>query len=188
MPGAPADGERMTPEDRSTISALLVELCQEMFAKTAHGFDEVAPEVAVVSQESRLAASVGLGGAELRGALIVVARNAFFRATYPPELGAASDADLADWAQEVVNQLLGRMKNRFAGLGINFNISTPTVVSGEHLRLCPADVSARIKKCLRIGGETVDVYFHIERDDGQGLLAHSGPPVAASAEGDAVLF
>jgi chemotaxis protein CheX len=178
----------MTPEDRSTISAFVVELCREMFAPTVDGFQEIAAESAGATEESRLAASVGLGGAELRGALILVAGNAFFRATYPLELGPASDADLADWARELANQLLGRIKNRFAGLGINFNISTPTVLSGEHLRLCPADVSARIKKCLSIGGERVDLYFHIERDDGKGLLAHGGPPVVASAEGIAVLF
>jgi chemotaxis protein CheX len=175
----------MTPEDRSTILTMLNETARDMF--TAHGTFEELGESPLEADKGRVAATVGLGGAELRGALVMVSRFAFFRATYPPELGEPNDSDLADWAREVVNQLLGRLKNRFARYGVNFNISTPTVMAGDHLSLRP-ESPMHIKQCLRIGGDRVDVYFHMLRDDGKSLLAHGGPPVAASAEGDALLF
>ena len=175
----------MTPHDRATLTALLVELCGEMFAP---GGPLVELTEGAAPTESRLAASVGLSASDLRGALTIVARSDFFRATYPPELGAPRPEDLEDWAREAVNQLLGRLKNRFAAHGITFSISTPTVVRGEHLRLCPVEESTRISRALGVGGERVDVHFHIERDDGKGLLERAGPPVATSAEGAALLF
>jgi hypothetical protein len=177
----------MTPDDRSTITALVIEMVREMFGTKADVLEEAGDDPAPEDGRGRLAASVGLGGAELRGALVMVARGSFFRATYPPELGEPTEGELADWAREAVNQLLGRLKNKFARYGVNFNISTPTVVAGDHLRLRP-EPPTHIKQGLRIGGERLDVYFHMIRDDGKGLLAHGGPPVAASAEGDALLF
>jgi CheY-specific phosphatase CheX len=176
----------MTPEDRSTISAMVTEMAREMFSGQS-GFEELDSDAAVDEDKGRIAATVGLGGTELRGALVLVARPAFFRATYPAELGEPSESDLADWGREAVNQLLGRMKNRFARHGVNFNIATPTVVAGDHLRLRP-ESPTQIKQCLRVGGERLDVYFHMLRDDGKSLLQHGGPPVAASAEGEALLF
>jgi chemotaxis protein CheX len=178
------DRAAMTSDDRATITALLVEMAREMFAGNSD-FSEEPGDVPAVAGVDRVAATVGLGGPDLRGALVMIARGSFFRATYPPELGEPSEADLNDWAREVVNQLLGRMKNRFARFGVNFNISTPTVVAGDHLRPEPP---MHITQSLRIGDERVEVYFHMVRDDGKSLLAHGGPPVAASAEGDALLF
>jgi hypothetical protein len=179
----------MTPDDRQSMSAILGELCRDMFTPIVAGFDELTGSHSVaVEEDSRMAASVGLSGDEFRGALTLVARTSFFHNTYPPELGVANEPDLVDWARESVNQLLGRIKNRFASFGINFNISIPTVVSGEHLRICPPDEPGRIKKSLRIGGERVDVYFQFERNDGKSLFAPGGPPVPTSNEGDAFLF
>jgi hypothetical protein len=165
---------------------MVTEIAREMFVANG-GFQELGADAPMEEDRGRIAATVGLGGVELRGVLVMVARPAFFRATYPPELGDPTEPDLADWAREAVNQLLGRMKNRFARHGVNFNISTPTVVAGDHLRLRP-EPPLHIKQCLRVGAERLDVYFHMIRDDGKSLLQQGGPPVAASAEGDALLF
>jgi CheY-specific phosphatase CheX len=180
------DRAAMTPDDRATITAMVSEIAREMFS--AQGpFEELLGDVPLEEDKGRIAALVGLSGDDLRGALVMVARPAFFRATYPPELGEPTESDLGDWAREAVNQLLGRVKNRFARYGVNFNIATPTVVAGDYLRLRPEN-PMEIKRCLRIGSQRLDVYFHMVRDDGKGLLAHGGPPVAASVEGDALLF
>jgi chemotaxis protein CheX len=177
----------MKEEDRAVINAMIVDMCREMFAANGESLAELDDPGTDAERDGLLAASIGLSGHSVRGAMVVVARPAFFFSTYPVELGTPGTGEIFDWAGEVANQLLGRLKNRLGRYGVDFTLSTPTVVRGDRLRLRTGDQSATLRRPLHIRDERVDIHFEIERDDDQPLLSN-GPPASASPEGDALLF
>src|SRR5437762_4616590 len=163
----------MKNEDRTVLTSLLVQICRDMFTPNGEALDELAGAAGAPSdKENLLASCIGLSGTTVRGALVVVARPTFFKLTYPSELGVPrSDDDVADWAGEVSNQLLGRIKNRLSTYGLDFTTSTPTVVRGDRLQL-RIDENNTIRRPLTIRAERVDMHFEIRRDDDQALLAN----------------
>jgi CheY-specific phosphatase CheX len=180
----------MENEDRTILSSLIVQICRDMFAANGEAFEEAAgvgggPQ----NSDTLLASCIGLSGTLVRGALAVVAQRAFFKVTYPAELGVPSgEDDVADWAGEVSNQLLGRIKNRLASYGLDFTASTPTVVRGDRLQLRIAEAST-IRRVVNIRSERVDIHFEIEREDEQPLLSTSSDNAATvTPEGHAFLF
>lgn len=183
---------QMTNDDRTTLAAVLVEMSRQLLAPNGEPFEVVIADAAVAEdqRESRLAVSVGLGRPDLKGALVVMARSAFFRATYPAAQPGqtVSAEDIADWAGEVGNQLLGRLKNQLCQLGLDFSVGVPIVFQGEglHLRLSDGPNSLRCR--LRVHHERVDLFLEVTRTDGAALLATGNRPATASLEGDVVLF
>jgi chemotaxis protein CheX len=177
----------MRNDDRTVLASLLVQMCRDMFASNGETFEERSAAEAPAQRESLLAACIGLSGTTVRGALVVVARRAFFKLTYPAELGVPkNDDDVADWAGEVANQLLGRIKNRLSTYGLDFTTSTPTVVRGDRLQL-HVDADSTIRRPLAIRTELVDIHFEIERDDDRPLL-ENGTTGTVTPEGQAFLF
>lgn len=181
----------MQNEDRTVLSSLVVQTCRDMFAPDGEAFEELTVLTDPQDRETLLASCIGLSGTTVRGALAVVAQRAFFKLTYPSELGVpSSDDEVADWAGEVANQLLGRIKNRLASYDLDFTASTPTVVRGDRLRL-RIDERSTIRRLLSIRSERVDIHFAIEREpsDNQRLLVNAGDTATtATPEGHAFLF
>jgi CheY-specific phosphatase CheX len=181
----------MVEEDRSVFGGTLAQVCSDMF-RDAAGFAEVddpdKPRSFFPGTET-IVASIGLAGPDFRGALIIQAPPAFFQRSYPPTLNrkVVSDAEMIDWAGETSNQLLGRIKNRLGGHGLDFAISTPTVVRGDNLTLT-APVVSSVHHAVKITDARATVVFHIAHDAGKPLLPASGPAVVASLEGEALLF
>jgi chemotaxis protein CheX len=182
----------MTNEDRTTLAALIVQMCRELLAANGEPFEIALGEPALTEgNEPLLTASIGLGRPDLRGALVVVARPALFQATFPAELagtGQVQEQDLADWAGELSNQLLGRLKNRLCHLGLDFSVGSPIVVHGDRLHLRVGDGPDALGCKLRVRNERMDVYIEVIREDGNALLSAGAHPVTASPEGDTVLF
>ena len=181
----------MVGEDRPVFGSTLAQVCNDMFGDALDFAELPAPPspLDLSSGADTIVASIGLAGQEFRGALIVHASPAFFARSYPPSLKrtVVSEAAMIDWAGEISNQLLGRMKNRLCRLGLDFAISTPTVVRGDKLTLS-APVVSSVQHALRIGDARADVVFHIAHDEGKPLLPATGPVVVASLEGEALLF
>jgi chemotaxis protein CheX len=180
----------MTNDDRATLDALLAEMCREMLAPNGEPFEIVLTDPALTPEPSMLATSIGLVGPDVKGVLVMITLPGFLRATYPPELSAlpAGDDDLADWAGELANQLLGRLKNRLCTLGLDFNQSMPTVVRGDRLKLWVDDRPNSLGCRMRIRNERVDFYLEAIRPDGAALLAAGPRPTTASREGQGFLF
>jgi chemotaxis protein CheX len=181
----------MTNDDRTTLAALLVQMCRELLAGAGEPFEVMlgAPPL-TSSGEQLLAASIGLGRPDLRGAMVLVGPPALFEATFPAELAVSTPQtqDLADWAGEMTNQLLGRLKNRLSPLGLDFSVGSPIVLHGDHLHLRLHDGPDSIGCRLRVRHQRLDVYIEVTREDGNPLLAAGAHPVSSAPEGDTVLF
>ncbi|KYG00846.1 MULTISPECIES: chemotaxis protein CheX [unclassified Sorangium] len=93
-----------------------------------HQDSEATPGNAVVS-------FIGFTGDHLRGSLTIVAPVALITRCHPLRERRQLDDDMVcDWASELANQLLGRVKNRLRHLGLIIVLSTPSAAIGEHLR------------------------------------------------------
>ncbi len=80
---------------------------------------------------------MGFGGKLLRGSLVLIATREPLQRTNPDGLG--SDRD---WACELANQLMGRIKNRLLSLGVEILLATPAGLSGVNLSPSTAERSA----------------------------------------------
>lgn len=176
----------MRDEERAIFAGALADVTGEMWRAAVP-----SPRTTGAVAAQVMVASIGLAGPCFRGALVLRAAPAFFRAVYPPELrkSALTTSEVFDWAGEMANQLLGRMKNRLARLGLDFHLSTPTVVMGDRLRLGLGRFAATpIAHGVAVAGAPVEIFFEIVHDEGKALLPATGPVMVASLEGEGLLF
>lgn len=108
-----------------------------------------------------LAAFIGFLGDTLRGALVISAPAALIARAVPvkPGDGGVPEEQQRDWACELANQLLGRMKLRLAQHGVDFEMSTPSVMMGRDLRGFRSGETARV---LRFDGDRTSLYVEFE--------------------------
>ncbi|MCB9587709.1 MAG: chemotaxis protein CheX [Polyangiaceae bacterium] len=118
----------MSHRDSKTIAALVDTNAQALFdaygVQLKQGCD--SPRM------TTYAAIIGYSGRELSGSLCI---------TTVPEVSAKTyggDAP-ADWLGELANQLLGRLKTDLAKRGAEVYLTTPLVLKGYRLQVCPND-------------------------------------------------
>lgn len=87
----------------------------------------------VRSVDAGLVGTLGFVGPTMRGALLFEIPVATARIA----AGIDDDDAVRDWVGEMTNQLLGRVKNRLLGHGLDFCLSTPMVISGCALDIPP---------------------------------------------------
>lgn len=151
------------------------------------------PELKLASTDS-IIATVGFSCDIAKGVLLVVGQANSLRASHPMvAMGAAvSESDLCDWAGEIANQTLGRYKNALLPYGIVLNMSVPTVIKGNEMRLANQFRGERYLCNVRMGSELV-LGFGIDIEFARGFdvsVIDRIEPEANSArkEGDGFLF
>lgn len=177
-------------EQAEELRAILVQTCVEMLEAcgVSARLVDLAPSVGFT--ERHIAGFIGFTGA-VRGSLVIAASSGLFRATYP--LGAqvgkeAAMADLMDWAGEMANQTLGRIKRRFCGRGVDFQTSSPTAVNGRHIASRSGPRQGVFELAFDVANEIVSISFEIVVPN-DGVIFHTpAEPIVCSAEGELVLF
>lgn len=127
---------------------------------------------------------IGLGGAALRGSLVLSVPSAVLRASHPA--GATEDEALADWLAELANLLLGQVKRRLLPLGVTVEMSTPLTLSATAFRFHRFK-GLPVTHAFQGDGGDVRVMFEAVGDDGAQLAPPAEEPVALDA-GEMVLF
>jgi hypothetical protein len=114
----------------------LLECARELFDAYSVSFGEELPETtATESRDGKLAAVIGFTGESMRGALALVTSERLLHFLYPIPNRQPSETELADWAGEFANQLLGRLRNRLLPRGVEIHVSMPKVMAAAHVRL-----------------------------------------------------
>ena len=88
-----------------------------------------------------IAGLIGFTSDSMRGTLMIASTFALMSRSLPPEVRthqlsehvARDWLQLRDWAAELANQLLGRVKNRLIVNGVTLRVATPTALSGAAL-------------------------------------------------------
>jgi CheY-specific phosphatase CheX len=181
----------MSPEQMvARIDGLVVSAARTLFE--AHGLtvEESTAKEGETRVEHDIAASIGFTAPQAQGAVLMTTRKDVVTRAWPRELRhrEPSERDACDWAGELVNQLLGRVKNALIPFGLTLEQSTPTVVTGRHVHRAPA--STNVACChlfLVVGGGSILVYFDAIISLSL-VWSESADTSARSAEGDVHLF
>jgi CheY-specific phosphatase CheX len=123
---------------------------------------------------------IGFTAAKLRGNLALLIPSEVIRVTQ-------SGSDAMDWAGELTNQYLGRLKNKLIGYGVALEISTPLVVSGLSLRLQEASGARTQRVDCDTSAGPVHALISVRIAEGFEISEESsGEPMAS--EGEMLLF
>ncbi len=91
--------------------------------------------------QAELAGMVGFTSESMRGTVMIASTFSLFARSRPAAIRdqpvsayvARDWLYLRDWASELTNQLVGRIKNRLVTFGVSLRVSTPTALSGSAL-------------------------------------------------------
>jgi CheY-specific phosphatase CheX len=93
-----------------------------------------------------------------------------------------------DWLGELSNQLLGRVKRRFALHGASFSLGTPVVITGERLRLKQGMKAKNTLSCsLEAPIGRIEVWIEVELRGGFEFSENTESD-GSLIEGEALLF
>jgi chemotaxis protein CheX len=178
------------PETVTRIDALVEAAARALFG--AHGLPlgERVVDVGGTPEDHDLASSVGFTGPEIRGALLMTTRRDLVELAWPSELRhqPPSERDVCDWAGELVNQLVGRVKNALVPFGLALEQSTPTVVTGWHIHRTPAMTAIARRYVFEAGRGTIVLYFDAAVAEDFVLARSADENLLSAAEGDVQLF
>ena len=118
-----------------TLQAACVELMAE-YGLTAYPAEApVQGQVPSEAPVSVLVAGVDFKGHELRGTVALWATRTVIAETTRSAVGlGATEEDLPDWACELANQLIGRMKNKLRSYDVSLSLNVPRLIAGSGLK------------------------------------------------------
>jgi hypothetical protein len=130
-----------TEETKSTLEPVVVESCVRLFETLSVPLRPTAPaperDPLQLSPRELTVASLAFSGSVMRGVLVLATTFDVLASSRPRDarwrtLSSASAGDclfVRDWAKELVNQLLGRVKRHVVARGLTFDIGTPSALS-----------------------------------------------------------
>jgi hypothetical protein len=122
---------------------------------------------------------VGFAGPSVRGTCLLATTEGPLVQSDPVR-GASRD-----WIGELVNQLVGRVKNRVLAHGLEFYVTTPVVIRGQHI----APLPHRVQEPLAFAGANGYVLVWIEVETIADFVpSEAQRPIDAASEGDTLLF
>lgn len=135
---------------------------------------------------------IGFSGPLLRGTLTLVAPFTLLHAAYPIPPCAPTEvpeADVLDWSGELVNQLLGRIKNRLAPRGVELMASTPKSLRADQPRIQRTTSTTICALRFSSGPARLGVWFDAVTIDERSLFPPTSTPgEACLLEGEVTLF
>jgi CheY-specific phosphatase CheX len=141
-----------------------------------------------------IAGLVGFTSDAMRGTLMIASTFDLFARSRPAELRGQALSEyvardwlyLRDWAAELANMLVGRVKNQFVSYGVTLRIATPTALSGSALAVATPSSKRTKPRVFRADRDEIWVWWDVLVDDAFVLERTDGE--AAAAEGDVLLF
>jgi chemotaxis protein CheX len=141
---------------------LLASCCTSLFESRGETITRVTTgETSPERKGQRVATFVGFSGNQLRGAIMLdlpldlVAHLHPSAATNPD----IDKDDLCDWAGELANQLLGRLKNGLSRHAITLQMSTPSTVWGELVHEQKQRSEGWLELAFESGDHRISIYF-----------------------------
>lgn len=178
----PEQGDILRELVASTLSELLA--AYDVEAELLDGQTKSEEEAISPGSEPGIAGVIGFTADAMRGSMVVYG--------YRKVLGAmgqtdGSDLALRDWAGEVSNQMLGRLKNKLLAYGVVLSMSTPVVVVGFRLDVSALSGASRIACSAKTPHGVIRVSLDAVAQDGVLLEVREQIPMGAS-EGELLLF
>jgi hypothetical protein len=131
-------------------------------------------------------AAIDFSGRDLRGTICLRMTRSVVLETYRAALDTviqSDSAEAADWTCELVNQLIGRLKNKLRTSRVSFNVNSPRLLPS----LPPGELDSALRHRFLCDGGRFAGYLDVFIAPGV-VIAPSAPEAALPDEGDVVLF
>ena len=161
----------------SHVADLTAGCCVDLFAAYGVALNPSHAEF-IVSDEVLLSGVIGFFSPDLRGTCLLVGNRS------PIELSSPQKQHTRDWVGELTNQLVGRLKRKFLGFGLEVALTTPVVLSGLHLRPMPrGKLTPRV---FSTESGSIMIWLEVEAEPG----FEFGPAISdsTSVEGEVLMF
>lgn len=179
------------------LDRLVSEACVELFSSCNLPVRRAsAPPPAAQPEHFDVAGVIGFMAEHIRGNMVLASTFQTLASARPSELklpapSPKSAADwilVRDWAAELVNQLLGRVKNRLFVFDVNLRVSTPTALSGRALSVASTKRSVLPPLIYQGGGHELWVWLDADMSPSFELGARRKGGPEAAKEGEVILF
>lgn len=139
---------------------------------------------------AQIVALIGFSGDVLKGTVALIAPAALVARICPPALREPSfmAREIFDWAGELVNLILGRIKIGLAARGVEVESGTPRVMLAGELRIERSLDTTICSTCFPIGDLPLILWVDAVGTLGQPLFAGETWQDVSLAAGEVVLF
>ena len=135
------------------------------------------------------ASTIGFTASPARGSLVLAVSAGVLGRSLPIPDMPRTPKNLSDWAGEMSNQLLGRIKNQLVPFGLEIELSIPVVVMGKDLSCFGVEGAVQRSASFQNEGDIVDVHFFVSEADAWELdESHLIEEDDSLSEGDVELF
>jgi len=178
----------MLDSDAAELSEIVVSASRHVFPSCGIPLAEQLMNT-VEPPEKQLVSFMGFTGDALRGTMAVVAPTELMRRAYPLPLreGNGWEFEVFDWAGEVANRLLGRIKIALAARSVDIEASTPRVMLAEQLHVTRSTRGTVCSACFASGDASIRVWFDAISSEGQPIFGVPSEDFSPP-EGDVLLF
>jgi CheY-specific phosphatase CheX len=161
----------MNAKDAAELRRLVVAAVRHVLS--SHGLD-LAEGVGFTPDPdpTQIVALIGFAGRDLRGTLTVIAPTDLIRLACPPILGKAIkwEWEVFDWAGELANLMLGRIKVGLSAHGVEVDSSTPRVMRAGQLQGTLTTERTVCAACFPFGNAQLRVWFDAVGSAGRTLF------------------
>lgn len=134
-----------------------------------------------------IAAFIGFGNADLRGAFSLFGSKEVFARLHPLP-ATDSSRDLVDWACELVNQSVGRFRNKMLSFNVTLAFSVPQSALAEQLRVSSSFDASRTPISFGIGDMVLETWVELDIKPTFRFGSGSSDKGPALEEGSMLLF
>ncbi len=171
----------MTSTSKTILDRVVAENCLKLFADYKLEILAGEPGASLAAEQFLLCGILGFTSKHMRGALVLATTREPLERTSP-----VANPSHRDWICELVNQLLGRVKNQLLTRGVEIFASTPIALRGEHLS--PVLQQRLVAELFIAQGGVVCVWMDCEFDDDFELAEEGTSDASGLSEGEALLF
>jgi CheY-specific phosphatase CheX len=156
----------------------------------AYGVEVTEPMVPVGEPDPKqIVALIGFVGDALRGSLTLIAPVECIRRTYPPGMEKPSrEYELLDWAGELANLVLGRIKVALSSRGVDIDSSTPRVLMAGQLAGVRSTQHTVLSTSFSVADAQLRIWFDAVAPEGEPLFRSAPCPDTSQPEGEVLLF
>ncbi len=146
--------------NEARLEDILAACTAQLFVEQNVRADRISGDYRPPSLRESLAASCGFGGTDVRGALTILGSAPLFSRIHPLPM-TASPRDLVDWARELVNQTVGRFRNRLLAYQVRLAPGVPESAPAAKLRPPSRAHQRRKPICFCIEGEVLEMWLEL---------------------------
>jgi chemotaxis protein CheX len=147
----------MSEENNKVLS----DVVNDCVVKVFEAYDTTLDTAQMADPGHEVVAVIGYAADEVRGGLALGISKNLAQRTMP-----TSDTPLYDWAGELANQILGRVRNKMLAYQIDIQISTPVVLHGLGVQVAPPGHDGVKVASYQSGSDIVQVLLEARFEEG----------------------